>query len=199
MYSYIKGKLVSQALGSVLVETGGIGYKVFIPVNIYGKLPENGKEIVFYVSFVIRETFQALYGFLRAAERDLFEDLTTVSGIGPKIALSLIGHMSLEDFYSAIGNGDIQAINKVPGIGKKIAERLLLEMRDKISKTSKLLSPEFAEGNPHAQKISDAINALMNLGYNQATAHKAINKSFKSLSPDGIELPILITEALKNV
>ena len=198
MYSYIKGKLVSQILGSALVETGGIGYKIFLPASAYGKLLQNGKDVLFYVSFVIRENFQALYGFLRAEERDLFEELTTVSGIGPKIALSLIGHMTLEDFYSAIGNGDIQAISKVPGIGKKIAERLILEMRDKLSKTPKSLSSEFVESNPHAQKISDAINALMNLGYNQATAHKAINKSLKSL-PDAADLPILITEALKNV
>src|ERR1700733_4359115 len=103
MYSYIKGKLVSQILGSALVETGGIGYKIFLPASAYGKLLQNGKDVLFYVSFVIRENFQALYGFLRAEERDLFEELTTVSGIGPKIALSLIGHMTLEDFYSAIG------------------------------------------------------------------------------------------------
>lgn len=198
MYSYFIGKLVSQNLGSALIETGGIGYKIFIPASVYGKLPQNGKEIVFHVSFVIRENLQALYGFLRVEERDLFEELITVSGIGPKTALSLIGHMTIEQFHSAVGNGDVQAISKVPGIGKKIAERLILEMRDKLSKASKSFSMEFIESNPHAQKISDAINALMNLGYNQATAHKAINKSLKTL-PDATELPILITEALKNV
>ena len=198
MYSYIKGKLASQSLGNALVETGGIGYKIFIPANVYGKLPQNGKDIVFHVSFVIRENFQALYGFLRVEERDLFEELTTVSGIGPKTALSLIGHMSIEDFHSAVVNGDIHAISKVPGIGKKIAERLILEMRDKLSKTFKSLSAEFIESDPRGQKISDAINALMKLGYNQATAHKAINKSLKNL-PDTTDLPLLITEALKNV
>jgi holliday junction DNA helicase RuvA len=198
MYSYIKGKLIAQTLGSALVETGGIGYKIFLPASTFGKLPQNGKEVVFHLSFVIRENLQSLYGFLKAEERDLFEELTTVSGIGPKTALSLIGHLPLADFYSAVGNGDIQTISKVPGIGKKIAERLILEMRDKLSKSSKSIFPEFAENNSYSQRISDAINALMNLGYNQVTAHKAITKSMKNL-PDAADLPVLIMEALKNV
>ena len=191
--------MASHNLGSAVVEAGGIGYKIFIPANLYGKLPQIGAEVVLHLSFIVREASHALYGFLRAEERDLFEELMNVSGIGPKIAISLVGHMALEDFYKAVGNGDIPAISNVPGIGKKTAERLILEMRDKLTKSTKFALPmEFAESSPHAQKIADGINALINLGYNQATAQKAITKSLKSLT-DATDLPTLITQALKNV
>lgn len=202
MITYVKGKLTHATPSYAVIETGGIGYKVHIPASAYTLLPAVGSEILLHTSFVIREISQTLYGFVSEEERDFFEEVTGVSGIGPKIALSLIGHLPIEAMHQAIGNNDIPAISRVPGIGKKTAQRLIIEMRDRLAKTSKHFLPsDFAinlEGDPQGQKISDAMNALINLGYNQVTAQKAIKKSLKTL-PDTSDLPTLITSALNNV
>jgi len=202
MITYVKGKLTHATPGFAIIETGGVGYKIFIPASAYPKLPQVGTETMLYTSLVIREISQTLYGFITEEERDFFEEVTGVSGIGPKIALSLIGHLPIDEMHNAIGNNDIPAISRVPGIGKKTAQRLIIEMRDRLAKTSKHYHPsDFAinvETDPQGQKISDAMNALINLGYNQVTAQKAIKKSLKSL-PDTTDLPTLITSALNNV
>lgn len=202
MITYVKGKLTHATPSYAIIETGGIGYKIFIPASAYTQLPKVGSEILLHTSFIIREISQTLYGFVSEEERDFFEEVTGVSGIGPKIALSLIGHLPIEEMHHAIGNNDIPAISRVPGIGKKTAQRLIIEMRDRLAKTSKHYLPsDFAinlETDPQGQKISDAMNALINLGYNQVTAQKAIKKSLKTL-PDSSDLPTLITAALNNV
>ncbi len=202
MIHFIRGVLVESTPGAAIVETVGIGYKVHIPASTYPKLPQVGEETVLHTSLVVRETSHTLYGFFYAEERDLFEELTTVSGIGPKIALALIGHLSVKEMHAAIGNQDITMISKVPGIGKKTAQRLVIDLRDKLQKGSKAPLPsDFAiqiDSDPRGQKIADAMSALINLGYNQSAAQKALKKSLANL-PDTIELPELITDALKNV
>lgn len=202
MYSYIKGTLALTNPGYVILEASGIGYKIFIPQNILMKLPPQGRELILHVSHVVRESFQALYGFLIMEERDLFEELTSVSGIGPKIALSLIGHMTLSELHRAVMNRDIKHISTVPGIGKKLAERLIIEMRDKFAKS---VFPHLAMDStmnlgddPQSKKIQDAMNALVNLGYNQNTAARAIQKSLDNTSGKS-DLASLITDALKHV
>lgn len=185
---------------SVILETGGIGYLIYIPANVFGKLPQCGEKILLHTSYVIREQSQALYGFLSLQEKDLFETLLGVSGIGPKTALSLIGHLPLHDLQRAIGSHDITALCKVPGIGKKTAERLIIELRDKLNALS--ISPGDvtvqAPSDPKAITIRDAMSALINLGYNQTTAQKAIKKTIKDKSDD-IDLATLITDSLKNI
>ena len=201
MYAYIKGILVQALPASVIVEAKGIGYKIAIPASVFPKLPQIASDITLQTSFVIRENSQALYGFLSEQERDLFEALLGVSGIGPKTALSLIGHLTPNDLQHAVSNNDIQSITKVPGIGKKTAERLIIEMRDKLSSSFALSSSDMASqfhADPRAQKISDAMNALINLGYNQNSAQKALKKTLKDL-PEDVQLAELITVALKNV
>lgn len=202
MITYLKGKLVSATPSCAVVDNGGIGYKVFIPANVFTALPQLGSGILLHTAHVFRETGQALYGFLASEERDLFEEVIGVSGIGPKTALSLIGHLPIRELEAAVNGADIAAISRVPGIGKKTAQRLVVEMQGCFSKGSKAPLPsEFAirmKDDPRAAKIQDAINALINLGYNQATAHKAIKKSLESLA-ESAELPELITNALKNV
>lgn len=202
MFAYIKGELTHASPVSVIVETVGIGYLIYIPANVFGKLPQIGQPILLHTSYVVRELSQTLYGFLSVAERDLFEELMGVTGIGPKIALSVIGHLSLQDLQRAINSHDVISITKVPGIGKKTAERLIIELRDKLSH----LLPPIDQSDrtvtlpvdPKAQKICDAMNALINLGYNQMTAQKAIKKSLRDL-PEEIDLATLITVSLKHV
>ncbi len=200
MISYIKGILVESQPGYAVLETIGIGYKIFIPTSAYAKLPQYGQQTVLYTSFIVRELSQALYGFTTQEERELFEELLTVTGVGPKLALSLIGHLPIHNMRQAVAAGDIPAISKVPGVGKKTAERLIVELRDKFYKKHPLPA-DFAipVGNePSLQKIADAMNALINLGYNQAKAQQAVKKSL-TLLPESADLPALITQALKVI
>ena len=141
MYAYIKGTLTQASASCATVEAAGVGYKLFVPANLFTKLPHLGSEVLLHTSFVVREQSQALYGFIASQERDLFETLMGVTGIGPKLALSLIGHLSLSDLQFAISQGNIAALSKVPGVGKKIAERLVVELRDKV--------PTFFLQTPH--------------------------------------------------
>lgn len=201
MIAYIKGILIQATSSFAIIETSGLGYKVFIPSSLLGKLPQIQEQVILHTSFVIRELSQTLYGFLSSQERDLFEALMNVTGIGPKMALSVIGHLSGSELHQAILNHDIITLSKVPGIGKKTAERLIIEMRDKIAALLPLDPSEFTvslKSDPQAQKISDAMSALINLGYNQMTAQKAMKKTLKDL-PENSELGDLITAALKNM
>lgn len=132
MFAYIKGTLVQSTATSVVIETHGIGYKLFIPVSAFSQLPQIGSPLTLQTSFIVRELAQTLYGFFTLHERDFFEALLGVTGIGPKIALALIGHMSTHELQRAISNEDTAALCRVPGIGKKGAERLIIEMRDKV-------------------------------------------------------------------
>jgi Holliday junction DNA helicase RuvA len=200
MYAYIKGILVEASPSSVVIDAGGVGYKIFVPASVFSRLPQVGSEAIIHTSFVVREQAQTLYGFTMPHERDFFESLLGVTGIGPKIALALIGHMPLGELQRAIVNEDIAAITRVPGIGKKGAERLIIEMRDKVHVPASEgnIAHSFAPSDPKGQMVNDAMSALINLGYNQGTAQKAIKKTLKDL-PEGIDISTLIAHALKNV
>jgi len=203
MYAYIKGLLTEVTLTSVIVETAGIGYRIYIPVHLFSSLPKVLEHIQLHTSFVIRENSETLYGFLSAHERDLFEILQGVTGIGPKLSLCIIGHMSAKDLKRAISHHDIGAISKIPGIGKKMAERLIIEMKDKLETIFR--DQEFSEYrtdftlNSKTSEVNDAMSALINLGYNQMTAQKAIKKTLKELPDENIELGTLIAKALQHI
>lgn len=201
MFAYIKGKLAISTPSSVVVETAGVGYRIYIPASVYPALPPTDSEVHLHTSFIVRELSQTLYGFLSVHDRDFFETLLGVSGIGPKLALSLIGHMPVHDLHRAISEGNTAAITKVPGIGKKMSERLVMEMRDKLPGLAYADPSDFAVqgiSDPRSQRISDAMSALINLGYNQMSAQKAIKKTLKDL-PESISLAEIITTALKNI
>lgn len=202
MYAYIKGLLTHLTPSEAVVETAnGIGYKMHIPTSVFGRLPQIGNHVCLYTAFVVRENTQALFGFLSEAERAAFELLLDVSGIGPKIATAIIGHMSLSELRYAISEGQVNTLCRIPGIGKKGAQRLILELKDKIHS---VIAPHSAEHavhlhiDPKSQKVNDAMSALINLGYNQQTAQKAIKKTMECF-PETLELATLITESLKNV
>lgn len=200
MYAYIKGILSHATPSQVTVETQGIGYLISIPVSVYSKLPQIGQQVHFFTSLIVREDSQALYGFLAAHDRDCFETLLGITGVGPKLAMSIIGHLAISDLQTAVANGDIPVLCHIPGVGKKTAERLLIEMRDKVPHL-------VAEGgvvtsgsnqDPRAQMIRDAMSALINLGYSHATSQKAIKTGLTHIPATG-DLSTLITTALKHV
>lgn len=199
MYAFIKGILIECSSSSVVIENSGIGYKVFIPSTYVSKVPEKGSEIFLYLTPIIRENAFSLFGFFTAGERSFFEVLINISGIGPKTALGVVGMFSLRELAEAIRDEDVSTIVKVPGIGKKTAERLIIEVRDKLPSLSDYEEKE--EGNclTGKQTILDAMNALINLGYNHSVAQKAIKKTLTKMNKEKLELPLLITSALQHV
>lgn len=172
------------------MEAGGIGYSLLIPFSAFTKLPANEENVLLFLSHIVREDSETLYGFFEKEERDLFEKLLAVSGIGPKTALAIVGHIDQETFHQAIQRADILFLSKIPGIGKKTAERVILEMRDKIDKTK---ASSFPSGG---SLEGDAINALCNLGYPFSEAKNAV---FAAMKKEAKDLGKIITTALQSI
>lgn len=195
MYESITGTLKEKEPLKAIVETGGIAYRLVIPLSTYAQLPSLETSLFLFLSQVVREDAHTLYGFLKKEERDLFEMLINISGIGPKTAVAIVGHMEISALHRAIGASDINLLSKIPGIGKKTAERLVIEMRDKFKGKGK--------GNPlllHSEGtlLGDAINALMNLGYNPIHAQKAV-QSVLTEKKEESDLGRIITAALQKI
>ncbi|MGL4540599.1 MAG: Holliday junction branch migration protein RuvA [Candidatus Rhabdochlamydia sp.] len=193
MFDYLKAILIESKPLKITVEVNGIGYRIWVPVHM--QLPQEGSLITLYVSPVIREDSHQLFGFLTRLERDFFELLITISGVGPKIALCLMGHLDLADLHAAILQGNIQVLSKTPGIGKKTAERLIIELRDKVKTLSLPLS---STKNGNQQMQNDALSALIHLGYPSNQAQKAIKTVLDQLEKE-LDLGQLITSALKHI
>jgi Holliday junction DNA helicase RuvA len=195
MYESIKGILIDKTPQKAVVEAGGIGYRLAIPLNTYTRLPESDKIVQLFLSQVIREDSNTLYAFYQKEERDLFETLITLSGIGPKTALAIIGHLEIAAFQRAIHSADVQLLSKIPGIGKKTAERLVIEMRDKFKggKAKGAVSISSSEGI-----LGDAMNALMHLGYHPIEAQKAVQSALEEKKGE-TDLGKIITAALQKI
>ena len=186
MITFLHGKLVEALPTQVIVSVNGIGYEVLIPLSSFDKLPQPGQEIRLLTHLAVREDAHILYGFMTSAERELFRMLVnTVSGIGPKIALNVLSGISVTAFRGAVANSDIKVLSQISGVGKKTAERIVVELKDKIgaagaweaSSAQRSLSPE-------DQKINDAVLALMALGFKQIEAHDAVRKAQTNLGLD---------------
>lgn len=198
MFAYIRGRLASNSPNTCVIDVHGIGYLLHIPANAYGRLPQINEELTLHCSFIVRDTTQALFGFLTSQERDLFELLITISGVGPKLGQSIIGHLTLIDFRQAIVARDLARLSKIPGVGKKTAERLVIELRDKLEGFLSYDSQEHIPQITATQTVRDAMSALINLGYSQNTAQKAIKKALEGM-PQDPDLAELITSGLNNV
>ena len=189
MIAYIRGKLVEAGALTVIIEVNGLGYEVSIPVTTMERLPVLGKEVKLYTYPVYRDDSQALFGFLLREDRDFFGVLVDkVSGIGPKIALSIMSKLSVPVLKTAIASGDVALLAKCKGIGKKTAERLVVELRDQFSPslsagTGLSLGSDAAIDLP-VSKIQDAVAALMVLGYRATDADKAVRKAMGRLGQD---------------
>jgi Holliday junction DNA helicase RuvA len=201
MFAYIKGLLIATTAVQAVVEVNGIGYLISIPCHLLGQLPAIGQPVQLYTSFVVRENAHTLYGFAQLQERDAFELLMNVSGIGPKLALSLIGHLPLMQLKVAVEQHDLTSLCRVPGVGKKTAERLVIELRDKLTFFGLNDPTQFVIAtaiDPKQQLVNDAMQALLHLGYTQSVAQKAIKHSLKEL-PDEVDLSTLLRVSLQNV
>src|ERR1700735_4428002 len=133
MIAHLRGTLLTKHPNQVVVETAGVGYEVNISVPTFSELPANGSEVALHIHTHVREDLIALYGFLRSAEKHLFEKLITVSGIGPKLAITILSGMAADEMAAAIRGNDVARLTRIPGIGKKTAERMVLELRDKLA------------------------------------------------------------------
>jgi len=183
--SFLHGKLVEALPTQVIVAVNGVGYEVLIPLSSYDKLPQPGQEVKLLTHLAVREDAHTLYGFMSAAERDLFRLLiNTVSGIGPKIALNILSGISVTSFRGAVANGDVKILSQISGVGRKTAERIVVELRDKIGAAGawEAISAQRAL-SPDDQKINDAVLALMALGFKQIEAHDAVRQAQSALGP----------------
>lgn len=196
MFESIQGILKEKNPERAIIETHGISYRLQIPLNTYTRLPLPNTPILLYLCQVIREDAHTLYAFHAKEERDLFEILITLSGVGPKTALALIGHMEIGAFQQAITAADIRLLSKIPGIGKKTAERLVIEMRDKLKAITKK-GKEFVS-TPSNGLEADAMTALINLGYPALQAQKAVHEAFQEKKEE-TDLGRLITAALRKI
>jgi holliday junction DNA helicase RuvA len=190
MISFLRGKVVESSPTHVTVDVGGVGYEAQIPLSSFDKLPPPGQDVKLLTHLVVREDAHILFGFLTNQERDLFRLLiNTVSGIGPKSALSILSGISVTAFRGAVANGDAPALSRIPGVGKKTAERIVVELRDKIGETGAWEASSAQRSlSPEDQKINDAVLALMALGFKQPEAHDAVRRAQATLGAQaGIE------------
>jgi Holliday junction DNA helicase RuvA len=176
MITFLDGKLVSALPTQATVDVNGVGYEVFIPLSSYDKLPTVGQPIRILTHLAVREDAHILYGFMTVPERDLFRLLVNnVSGIGPKLALAVLSGMSVNNFKTAVVNSDIAAISKISGLGKKTAERIVLELKDKLGVAAAWEAATAAHApTPEQKQANEAVLALIALGYKQVDAHKAV-------------------------
>jgi Holliday junction DNA helicase RuvA len=199
MIAFLHGTLVEALPTQVLVDVHGVGYQVFIPLSSYEKLPPVGQPVRLLTELIVREDAHLLYGFLTAAERDTFRLLVhTVNGIGPKIALNVLSGMSVAAFRAAVTRGDLRALSQIPGVGRKTAERIVVELRDKLGATLVNVAPSSAGLADAADpKWKDAVLALMALGYKTAEAQDSVRAVAAELGPQaGVEE--LVRAALKR-
>ena len=202
MYEYLSGRLVEKTAGSLILDVGGVGYAVTIPLSTFESLPPLGQNVKILTYFVVREDAQALYGFLSEQERSLFKMLLSISGIGPKMAITVLSGLTLPDLKRAIVDGSIHLLTGISGVGKKTAERIIIELREKLVLDERRV--------PHSQASSavlqeqdelfqDSLQALIQLGYKKQNAKEAIQKALKNRKPEDLSAEVLVRESLKYV
>jgi len=186
MIGRIQGIVVEKSFPQVIVSCHGVGYEIDVPMSTFYPLPRPGEEVTLLTHLVVREDAHLLYGFLTAAERTAFRQLLKIGGVGPKVALSVLSGLSVDDLAAAVAAEDSGRLTKIPGIGKKTAERLLLELRDRLPKAA---SAARADGRAASGEV---VSALLTLGYNEREAQAAA----KGL-PTDLQLADAIRQALK--
>ncbi len=198
MISFLQGTLEESLPTQVVVNVGGVGYQVLIPLSSYDRLPAPGQPVKVLTHLQVREDAHVLFGFMTAAERDLFLLLlNNVSGVGPKLALAVLSGMSVPSFKNCVVSNDIAALAKVRGLGKKTAERIVLELRDKLGVAATWEAASSAHApTPEQTAINDAVLALISLGYKQVEAHQAIKKIHRP-SAEPAQAEDLVRQALK--
>lgn len=204
MIGRLRGILVEKQPGDALIETGGVGYEVDIPYTTFFRLPELGQEAVLYTHLAVREDAQQLYGFAAKSERELFRLLIRTSGVGPKLALAILSGLEADAFIRVVEDNDADALVRIPGVGKKTAERLLIEIRDRVRKLEKAPATSGREeavselpgiASVESTPLEEAEAALIALGYRPQEAGRALN----AVSEEGMTSQELIRLALRNM
>ena len=197
MIVHLNGKLVEKDITRVVVECGGVGYEALIPLSTFDRLPAEGAELKLYTYHDVREDAEALYGFATVAEREVFKQVTTVSGVGPKIALSVLSGLTTGDLQLAISQGDVKRLASVKGIGKKTAERIVVELRDKINPIEALANSSAASSQGQANVLRDAMLALSALGFSEDVARARVQKALEE-DPSAQDVETVVRMALKG-
>lgn len=210
MIGSLRGKILDKKPPEILIEVGGVGYEVLMPISAFCKIGEIGSDLFVYTSFVVREDAQMLFGFLTSDEKILFRELIKVSGVGPKTALAIIATMTPQSFVNAVRNERANELIKVPGIGKRGAERIIVEIKDKVASygisadattditltTTQIDEVKDEQDNTFSKNIEQqAIDAFIGLGYNLKQASSLVQKYCK----DGMSVEEVIKEVLKNI
>jgi len=190
--AFLRGKLLEKHPNQVIVETGGVGYDVVIPVSTFSALPDAGAEVKLRIHTHVREDVLALFGFLTTDEKTIFEKLISVSGIGPTLAIKVLSGMPTSGLTAAIRNGHVEQLVRIPGVGKKTAERIVLELKDKLEGLAAMASsPGGMPATLAASALSvieqDVMSALLNLGCNRASAEAAVRKAKTAGAPADFE------------
>jgi holliday junction DNA helicase RuvA len=202
MIAHLSGTLLSKQANNVIVDVGGVGYEVTIPLSTFYDLEDAGTDIQLRIYTHVREEALQLFGFKTARERELFQRLISVSGIGPKLAISMLSGMSADEIIASIRTNNLARLTSIPGVGRKTAERLVIELRDKIAAlSSPALEEEFGAktggATPSAQDAvrEDALSALLNLEYPKAAAEKAITAAIQEGGDISVE--VILRRALR--
>lgn len=192
MIAYLKGTLIHKTPGHVVIDTGGVGYAAAIPVSSFVRLGEVGGTVEILIHTHVSDDALALYGFLSQDEKDMFLKLIGISGIGPKLAMNILSGIAPEDLAEAVRASDVARISLVPGIGKKTALRITMELQDKLEKKEKLLA---AKSSPEKE---DLLSALQNMGFRPKEAERAVDQTLAATKP-GTEFEKLLRDCLKRL
>lgn len=193
MIARLTGKLAYKSPEYLVLDVNGVGYQVFVPLSTFYELPEKGDIVSLQIYTAVREDAIELYGFLTLEEREIFKLLLTVSKIGPKLARNILSGISVTELKNALLSANVLKLNAIPGIGQKMAERLVLELKDKVPST--LITREVEEISPD-EKVADALSALMNLGYKRNLAEQAIKRAISEIGAES-SLEEIIRASLK--
>ena len=197
MIAHLIGKLIYKSPDHSIVDVNGIGYKIFTPLSTYYVLPKTEESVTLHIHTRVREDELKLFGFLTEEEQTIFEKLITINKVGPKLALGILSGMSPENLLTAIMSNDAARLSSIPGVGKKTAERLTLEMKDKLSDLTFVMEHQQETEVPEGP-YEDALSALVNLGYKKPQAEKSLKSAYNKIGKDG-SLEDLIKESLNNL
>lgn len=195
MIAQLSGTLAHKMPGEVVVDVGGVGYQIYIPLNVFYAMPEIGGSVSLFIHTHLREDALQLFGFKEARDKQIFMLLNSVAGIGPKLAVNILSGISAEELTQAIRDGDQLRLVSIPGVGKKLAERMLVELRDKLAALHAQPS-ERAASDKGSQLMQDAVSALVNLGYRQAEVEKNVRDALHSGKQN---LEDLIKDVLRRI
>jgi len=200
MIALISGKIVYKGIAHVIVDVQGVGYRVFIPLTTFYELPEAGQMITLHIHTNVKEDAINLFGFNTVQERDFFQLMISVSGIGPKIAMNILSGISAPELLNAISSGNVNKLVRIPGVGKKMAERLILELKEKVLK--KIMLEKVPEAGVQSRVddivMEDVLSALVNLGYKSNVAQDALDKVLRS-SEEKLGMDKLLKKTLKII